>query len=209
MNACCCLVENHLLLLGVPSSLTWTITGKPCDTGTVLTLQVDGARTVQLFGGNPVNLQEQVIEVKDTNAAYLDIIGPTEYLDIDHLADDLTYLEVARCCEDTNSDKSISVGRTDAVASSVPKQEFRRDGNLFYKWSKILRYLDDHLGKVAVEAWFDQATVTEFTDQLLKIDAGNAFRSAIIHRRCLNLIQDALWELYGSKAVVEVFSSVE
>lgn len=72
------------------------------------------------------------------------------------------------------------------------------------KWDKIIAYLEEHFGAVAVAMWFEDAKVVEFTEDSLKLEVGSEFQCKIIKRRCLNLIQDALKEIFGSEATVEV-----
>lgn len=82
------------------------------------------------------------------------------------------------------------------------------DTAAFYKWSKILIYLENHFGEATIAAWFEGAVLVEFTDKVLKFRVGNAFQCDIINRRCLHHIQNALKELFNSTAAVEVFVSI-
>ena len=80
------------------------------------------------------------------------------------------------------------------------------DAAAFYKWSKVLIYLEDHFGEATIAAWFEDAVPIEFTDTLLKLRVGNDFKCDIINRRCLHHIRNALGVLFRSDAVVEVFA---
>ena len=57
---------------------------------------------------------------------------------------------------------------------------------------------------MTVSAWLDDTTVTEFTEETLKIKAGSDFRCEVVKRRCLNHIQKALLELFDYRANIEV-----
>lgn len=94
-----------------------------------------------------------------------------------------------------------------ASTAMEPEKKQVMDRTAFYKWSKILAYLEDHFGAVTIASWFEDARVIEFTEKSLKIDTGSDFRCEIIKRRCLNHIQDALKELFGSEATVEVVAN--
>lgn len=99
---------------------------------------------------------------------------------------------------------------TDALPASTamePDKTQAIDRTAFYKWSKIIAYLEEHFGAVTVAMWFDDARVIEFTEESLKIDTGSDFRCEIIKRRCVNHIQAALKELFGSEATVEVVAN--
>jgi len=198
MNVFCCLREDRHLLLGIPPTLSWSITATPSESGSVLTLHIEGADDIQLLGGNPVNLSEQTIEIKDFSKAYPDIIGSAQYLDISQLSGDVCYFEVGRL---PNNSECI-----DNPTAITEPQTQNTDPKAYYKWSRILAYLEDRLGAVAVSAWLDDAVVMEFTEDSLKIQIGSEFRCQVVKRRCLNYIQYALMELFHSKATVDVFS---
>ena len=83
---------------------------------------------------------------------------------------------------------------------------FKMDRTSFYKWSQILAKLEEHFGAVAVSAWLDDAIVVEFTEDTLKIEVGSDFRCEVIKKRCLDHIQNALMELFGSKSNIEVYA---
>ena len=89
---------------------------------------------------------------------------------------------------------------------SKPMQQDRPvDRTIFYKWSQIVGYLEKRFGKVSVAAWLEDAMVTEFTVDILKIEAGNDFKCEVMKRRCRNHIQTALEELFDSDARVEIY----
>lgn len=79
------------------------------------------------------------------------------------------------------------------------------DRNVFYKWSQIVEYLEDRFGKVSVAAWADDTIVTEFSEEALRIEAGSEFKCDVIKWRCQVHIQNALKELFGSVARVEIY----
>ena len=78
-----------------------------------------------------------------------------------------------------------------------------------YVWAKVLGYLEERLGAVAVSAWFDDAEVVELTDEKLILYTSSDFRRDIIRRRCTEYIQDALKEVFSSDAKLEVFGDAE
>lgn len=82
------------------------------------------------------------------------------------------------------------------------------DTAAFYKWSKILLYLEERFGEATIATWFEGSVLVEFTDAVVKFHVGNAFQCDIINRRCLHHIQTALKELFNSSAAIEVFVSI-
>lgn len=78
------------------------------------------------------------------------------------------------------------------------------DRTAHYKWCQILKYLEERLGAVTVASWFDDAMVTDFTENTLRIEVGSDFRCEIIKRRCMDHLQNALKDVFESKAAVEV-----
>lgn len=82
------------------------------------------------------------------------------------------------------------------------------DAAAFYKWSKILIYLEERFGEATIAAWFEGAVLVEFTDTVLKFRVDNAFYCDVINRRCLHHMQNALRELFHSAAAIEVFVSL-
>ena len=89
---------------------------------------------------------------------------------------------------------------------TLPQQNL--DAAAFYKWSKILIYLEERFGEATIAAWFEGAVLVEFTDTVLKFRVGNAFYCDVINRRCLHHMQNALGELFHSAAAIEVFVSL-
>lgn len=198
MNIFCCLCEDRHLLLGIPSALAWTLEAVPCEDGSGLTLHIDGAKDVSLLEGKPINLSAQSIEVTDFAAACPDAIGPAECLRMVCLSDDITYLEIIKHSANTKPQYP------EVTNSTEPQPKAHLARSAFYKWSKILSYLEDRIGVVTVSAWFDDVMVTEFTEEAVKIEVASDYKCEIINRRCLKLIQDALREVWGSTATVEV-----
>lgn len=204
MNVFCCLNENQNIAIGIPSLAEWSIKATPCENGSVLTLQLGGSKEIPIADGNPINLAEQVIEIKDFDMVCAEILGPVTYINVTHPTDNINYFKGIK----HPRDKEASEEMTDSCVEDITverKQSLDRDA--FYKWGKILTYLEDHFGAATVSAWFDDAMVIEFTTEVLKIEAGSDFRCEIIKRRCLELIQKALTELFNSYAKVEVYAS--
>ena len=204
MNVFCCLNENQNIALGIPSVGEWTIKATPCENGCVLTLQLDGTTEIPLADGNPINLAEQVIEIKDFDMVCAEILGPVTHINVTHPTDNINYFKGVKHPRDMGASEEM----TDPYAEDITVERKQRlDRGAFYKWGKILTYLEDHFGAVTVAAWLDDAMVVEFTSEVVKIETGSDFRCEIIKRRCLNLIQKALIELFNSHAKVEVYTS--
>ena len=91
--------------------------------------------------------------------------------------------------------------------NSMPMQQNAPiDRSAFYKWSKIIGYLEGLFGKATIAAWAEDAIVTEFSEDILRIEAGNNFKCDIMKRRCLNHIQNVLKEVFNSDAKVEIYA---
>lgn len=200
MNVFCCLNEDGNLMLGIPPKAEWAIKTTPIEGGSVLTLQIDGTTDILLLGGNPVNLSEQTITVKDFDGLCSEILGPVVHINVTHPSDNINILEGVKQAREKEFFDSKIEEKCDV--------EIKRpiDKTAFYKWSRILGYLENQYGLATVSAWFDDAVITEFTAKTLKIEAGSDFRREVIQRRCLNDIHKALKELFDSEAKVEVYA---
>ena len=78
-----------------------------------------------------------------------------------------------------------------------------------YVWAKILSNLEERLGAVTISAWLDDAEVVELNETNLILYSPSDFRREIIRRRCTDLIQDALKEIFNSDAKLLVFGDEE
>ena len=78
-----------------------------------------------------------------------------------------------------------------------------------YVWAKILSSLEERLGAVTISAWLDDAEVVELNENNLIVYSPSDFRREIIRRRCADLIQDALKEIFNSDAKLLVFGDEE
>ena len=78
-----------------------------------------------------------------------------------------------------------------------------------YVWAKVLSYIEERLGAVTISAWFDDAEVVELNENNLILYSPSDFRREIIRRRCTDLIQDALKEIFNSDAKLLVFGDEE
>ena len=78
-----------------------------------------------------------------------------------------------------------------------------------YVWAKVLNHMEERLGSVTVQAWFDDAEVVELTEEQLILFSASDFRREIIRRRCTEYIHDALKEIFNSDAKVTVFGEEE
>lgn len=204
MNVFCCLNENQNIALGIPSVEEWAIKATACENGCVLTLQLDGTTEIPLADGNPINLAEQVIEIKDFDMVCAEILGPVTHINVTHPTDNINYFKGVKHPRDMGASEEMTTPYEEDI---TVKRKRSLDRGAFYKWGKILTYLENHFGAATVSAWFDDAMVIEFTTEVLKIEAGSDFRCEIIKRRCLELIQKALTELFNSYAKVEVYAS--
>ena len=78
-----------------------------------------------------------------------------------------------------------------------------------YVWAKIINFLEERLTAAIVSGWFDDAEIIELSDEQLIIYSPSEFRADIIRRRCTDLIQDALKEIFNSDAKVLIFGDPE
>ncbi len=78
-----------------------------------------------------------------------------------------------------------------------------------YVWAKVLNYLEENLTSTMVSAWFDDAEVVEFNEDVLILYTPDEFRRDIIVRRCTEYVQDALKKLFYSNAKLKVFGQEE
>ena len=53
-----------------------------------------------------------------------------------------------------------------------------------YVWAKVLNHMEERLGSVTVQAWFDDAEVVELNEEHLILYTESNFRKEIIRRRC-------------------------
>ncbi len=73
-----------------------------------------------------------------------------------------------------------------------------------YVWAKIISYLEERLTASTVSSWFDDTQVLEFNEHHLIIYCPDEFRRDMIATRCAPYIQDALLEMFDSKAKLKV-----
>ena len=78
-----------------------------------------------------------------------------------------------------------------------------------YVWAKVLSYLEDQLGSVAISAYFDDAQVIELTEDKLILYSPSEFRRGTIVRRYTDYIHDALKSIFDSDAKLEVYGDTE
>ena len=78
-----------------------------------------------------------------------------------------------------------------------------------YVWAKILSSLEERMGAVTISAWLDDAEVVELNETNLILYSPSDFRREIIRRRCTDLIEDALKEIFNSDAKLLVFGDEE
>ena len=78
-----------------------------------------------------------------------------------------------------------------------------------YVWAKIISYLENHITSSTVSGWFDDTEVLEYNDDHLVIYCPDEFRRDVIVRRCTPYVQDALLEIFDSKAKFRVLNEEE
>ncbi len=78
-----------------------------------------------------------------------------------------------------------------------------------YVWAKVLSYIEESLGAVAVSAWFDDAEVVELNESNLILYSPSDFRRDLIMRRCTDHIHEALKVIFNSDAKLLVFGDKE
>ena len=78
-----------------------------------------------------------------------------------------------------------------------------------YVWAKILGHLEATLGTVIVSNSFDDAEVVELNEEQLILYSPSEFRVEVIRRRYVQIIEDALKEIFDSNAKVIVFGDAE
>ena len=78
-----------------------------------------------------------------------------------------------------------------------------------YVWAKVLSYIEERLGAVTISAWLDDAEVVELNENNLILYSPSDFRREIIRRRCTDLIQVALKEIFNSVAKLLVYGDEE
>ncbi len=78
-----------------------------------------------------------------------------------------------------------------------------------YVWAKVLAHMEERLGALTVSAWFDDAEVIEYNEDSLTLYSASDFRREMIRTRCAEYIQDALRELFDSRAKLVVLGDKE
>ena len=78
-----------------------------------------------------------------------------------------------------------------------------------YVWAKILNYIEEQMGSIAVSTWFDDADVISLTEENLIIYSPSDFRRDLIRQRCADHIHDALKKIFNSDAKLLVLSDKE
>lgn len=142
MNVLCCFREEESILLGIPNTAEWSIKATPNGGGSVLTLQLNGDKDILLFSGNPVNLSGHTIEIKDFSTACTDVSESALNVNITYPHDGIRYYEAV----------TLPGGEAETKTISEDGQKPYTDRTAHYKWSLILKYLEDRLGTVTVES---------------------------------------------------------
>ena len=78
-----------------------------------------------------------------------------------------------------------------------------------YIWAKIIGYLEQQLGAIAVSAWLDDAEVVELNDTQLTLYSPSDFRREIILRDCKSYIETAFREHFGMQVKLVVWGDEE
>lgn len=69
-----------------------------------------------------------------------------------------------------------------------------------YVWSQVVAHLERQLGSVAVSSFLDDAKVIDFTEESLVLYSPSDFRRESIRKTFIPYIEDALRDIFQSKA---------
>ena len=78
-----------------------------------------------------------------------------------------------------------------------------------YIWARILGHVAQQLGDIMVTTWFDDAEVVSYTDKELIIHSPTEFRQEKLRTYFRPYLEDALQQLFQSKAAVVVWGNSE
>ncbi|MBR3059819.1 MAG: chromosomal replication initiator protein DnaA [Oscillospiraceae bacterium] len=76
-------------------------------------------------------------------------------------------------------------------------------------WQAVLKLLEQHLSPTAISTWFSDCQVVELLDNRLILHTGSKFSQDIIMTRYLDLVKDALKEIFAADFDVQVIGDEE
>ena len=76
-------------------------------------------------------------------------------------------------------------------------------------WQAVLKLLEQHLSPTAISTWFSDCQVVELQDNRLILHTGSKFSQDIIMTRYLDLVKDALREIFAADFDVQVIGDEE
>ena len=76
-------------------------------------------------------------------------------------------------------------------------------------WQAVLKLLEQHLSPTAISTWFSDCQVVELLDNRLILHTGSKFSQDIIMTRYLDLVKDALREIFAADFDVQVIGDEE
>lgn len=68
-----------------------------------------------------------------------------------------------------------------------------------YMWAKVLSYLEDRISAVTISYWLDDVDVLKISNDQIILYSPSEFRREIIKRRLVELIQDAMFEIFNRR----------
>ena len=76
-------------------------------------------------------------------------------------------------------------------------------------WQAVLKLLEQHLSTTAISTWFSDCQVVELLDNRLILHTGSTFSQEVIMTRYLDLVKDALKEIFSADFDVQVIGDEE
>ena len=76
-------------------------------------------------------------------------------------------------------------------------------------WQAVLKLLEQHLSPTAISTWFSDCQVVELLDNRLILHTPSEFSQNIIMTRYLDLVKDALKEIFAADFDVQVIGDEE
>ncbi len=76
-------------------------------------------------------------------------------------------------------------------------------------WQAVLKLLEQHLSTTAISTWFSDCQVVELLDNRLILHTGSTFSQEVIMTRYLDLVKDALKEIFSAAFDVQVIGDEE
>lgn len=83
--------------------------------------------------------------------------------------------------------------------NTCQEETFRYSYSYSYMWAKVLSYLEDRISAVTISDWLDDVDVLKISNGQIILYSPSEFRREIINRRLVELIQDAMFEIFNQK----------